>query len=370
MGDVMGRRIWILIKKELQQVWRSRQSRRLLIVPVILQLLVFPFAMTMEVKNSTLGIMNEDRGAASVELIQRFAAASAFPEIKTFYDAATMQQAIDDQKVGLVIRFPQDFSRKIAAGEPVQIQALIDGRRSNSAQIAFSYVQQIIQGYAQEIGPQTPLAVLDVRYAYNPNLLYYWFVLPGLVAIIATVGCLIVTGLSLAREKEEGTLDQLLVTPLTTGYIMLGKAIPGIMVGIMQGLIVATCAVIFYKLPMSSHWLLLFLAMFCYSFSVVGVGIFISALCSTQQQAFLGAFCYLVPSIILSGFLAPTENMPQVLYTISRANPLAYFIDASQGIFLKYHTLAQAWPNLWPMLLIAIVTLSAAYILLYRRTAT
>lgn len=366
----MWGRIWNLIRKELQQVWRSRQSRQLLIVPVILQLVVFPFAMTMEVKNSTLGVLNEDRGAASVELIQRFSAASAFPEIRSFYDADTMQQAIDNQDVGLVIRFPQDFSKKIALGEPVQIQALLDGRRSNSAQIAFSYVQQIIQAYAQEIGLQKSMAEMDVRYAYNPNLLYHWFVLPGLVALIATVGCLIVTGLSLAREKEEGTLDQLLVTPLTTGYIMVGKAVPGIMVGILQGFIVASCAVIFYKVPMSSHWILLFLAMFCYSFSVVGVGIFISALCSTQQQAFLGAFCYMVPSVILSGFLAPTENMPPVLYAISRVNPLTYFIDASQGIFLKYYTLEQAWPSLWPMLLIAVVTLTAAYMLFYRRTAT
>ncbi|MGL4667051.1 MAG: ABC transporter permease, partial [Saezia sp.] len=232
------------------------------------------------------------------------------------------------------------------------------------------YAQQIVQTYAQEVSAQQPLAGLSVRYAYNPNLIYHWFVLPALVAIIATVGCLIVTALSLAREKEEGTLDQLLVTPLTTGYVLIGKAIPGVMVGMVQGMIIAICAVVFYKVPMSSHWALLLLAMFCYSLSVVGVGLFVSALCSTQQQAFLGVFCYMVPSVILSGFIGPVENMPPVLYTLSRANPLTHFIDASQGIFLKYHTLAQAWPHLWPMLLIAMVTLTASYLLFYRRTAS
>ena len=339
-------------------------------MPVLLQLLIFPFAMTMEVKNSTLGIINEDGGAASIELMQRLAAASAFPKILMIYDEAGLQQAVDSQQVGLVIRFPQDFSSKIMTGQPAQIQALIDGRRSNSAQIAFSYAQNVIQAYALEVGHQKPLALLDVRYAYNPNLEYHWFVLPGLVAIIATVGCLIVTALSLSREREEGTFDQLLVTPLTTGYIMLGKAIPGVMVGICQGAIIAVCAVIFFKVPMSSSWLLLLLAMFCYSLSLVGVGLFISALCSTQQQAFLGVFCYMVPSVILSGFLAPIENMPTLLLRVSQCNPLTYFIEASQGIFLKYHSFVQTWPQLWPMILISVITIACAYILFYRRTAT
>lgn len=366
----MWARIWILVIKELQQLWRSPQSRQLLIMPVLMQLLVFPFAMTLEVKNSTLGIYNEDRGAASVELIQRLSAASAFPKVLMIYDEATLQQAIDTQQVALVIRFPQDFSRKIATGQPAQIQALIDGRRSNSAQIAFSYAQDIVQSYAQEVSPQKPLATLAVRYAYNPNLEYQWFVLSSLVAILSTVGALIVTALSLAREREEGTFDQLLVTPLTTGYIMIGKIIPGILVGMGQGLVGALCAVVFYQVPMTGNWLLLVLAMFCYALALVGVGLFISSFCATQQQAFLGVFCFMVPSITLSGFFAPTDNMPPILYAISQCNPLTYFIQASQGIFLKYFTFAQVWPLLWPMVLISGVTLSAAYALFYRKTAT
>lgn len=357
----MWNRIWILVCKEFEQLWRSPQTRKLLIIPVLLQLLVFPFAVTLEVKNSTLGLMNEDLGASSVELVQRLAAASAFPKALMLYDEASLRQAIDEQKVSLVIRIPAGFSAKIAMGQPVQVQALLDGRRSNSAQIAFGYANEIVQDFAQEVGVQKPLAAVSIRYAYNPNLQYNWFVLPSLVAIIATIGCLFVTGLSLSREREEGTFEQLLVTPLTTGYIMLGKAIPGICVGMTQGFIIAICAVFFYKVPMTGSWLVLMLATFLYALSLVGVGLFISALCSTQQQAFLGVFCYMVPSVILSGFLAPTENMPPVLYALSRCNPLTYFINASQGIFLKYHTLWQALSQLWPMLLIAFGTLSIAY---------
>lgn len=369
----MWSRIWILVIKELQQVWRTPESRRLLIAPLLLQLLIFPFAVTMEVKNSTLGIMREDHGAASIELIQRLGAASAFPQVLMIYSDQQLEQAINEQEVALVLRFPPEFSEYVSQGKPVAIQAIIDGRRSNSAQIAFGYAQDIIQTYMLEntaaSGQTGPLAQLDIRHAYNPNLDYQWFVLPSLVAIIATIGCLIVTSLSLAREKEEGTFDQLLVTPLTTGYIMLGKAIPGIMVGLLQGAIIAACAVLFFKVPMSGQWWLLFLAMFCYALSVVGIGLFISALCSTQQQAFLGVFCYMVPSVILSGFLAPTENMPPFLFKLSQVNPLTYFIEASKGIFIKYHHFSQVWPQLWPMLLIALITITAAYTLFYRRTA-
>lgn len=362
-------RIWVLIIKELQQLWHSPQTRQLLILPVLMQVLIFPFAMTLEVKNSTLGIYDEDQSLHSIELTQRFAAASAFPKLMILRDQASVQKAIDHQQVALVIHFPPDFAQKIENGQTAQIQALMDGRRSNSAQISFGYVQEIIMTYMEEMGLQKPLAQMVARHAYNPNLHYHWFILPALVAIIVTFGCLVVTAISLAREREEGTFDQLLVTPLTTGYIMLGKAIPGILVGIAQGTVIALCAVLFYKVPMNSHVLLLVLATFCYALSLVGVGLFITSFCSTQQQAFLGVFCYIVPSVILSGFLAPVENMPEVLYIISRINPMSYMIEASQGLFLKYYTFTQLWPRLWPMLVIASVTLTLAYTLFYRKTA-
>lgn len=363
-------RIWVLILKELQQLWHSPQTRKLLIIPLLLQVLIFPFAATLEVKNSTLGIYDEDQSAPSIELTQRFSASSAFSDLMFFHDQASVQKAIDHQQVALVIHFPPDFAKQIQNGQSAQIQALMDGRSSNSAQIAYSYVQEIIMTYMQEIGLQKPLAQVVSRNAYNPNLHYYWFILPSLVAIIATFTCLIVSALSLAREREEGTFDQLLVTPLTIGYIMLGKAIPGILVGISQGAIIALIAVLFYKVPMSSSVLLLGLAMLCYTLAVVGVGLFITAFCSNQQQAFLGVFCYMVPSIILSGFLAPVENMPRFLYLVSRINPLSYMMEASQSLFMKYFSFTQLWPRLWPMLLIASATLTMAYTLFYKKTAT
>jgi len=356
-----------LIRKELQAL-SSPQSRRILIMPVILQLVLFPFAATLEVKNSTLAIYNQDGGAASVELTQRLAAAKAFPHIINLYSEAEMQRVIDNQQALLAIHIPIDFSRKLARNEVPDLQAIIDGRRSNSAQIAFGYAQQVVSQYAQE-GSKRPLpAQLVVQNLYNPNLEYKWFVLPSLVAIITTIGCLMVTALSLAREREEGTFDQLLVSPLTAAYIMAGKAIPGILVAMLQGTIIAAAAVFVYRVPFGGSVWLLYLSMLCYGLSLAGFGLFISALCSNQQQAFLGVFSFMVPAVILSGYMAPVENMPLLLRGISAVDPLSHFIIVVKGIFLKGYDLSQAWPHLWPLIVISFITLSLAYLIFRNRS--
>jgi ABC-2 type transport system permease protein len=356
-----------LIRKELLAL-ASPQSRRILIMPVILQLVLFPFAATLEVKNSTLAIYNQDGGAASVELTQRLAAAKAFPHIINLYSEAEMQRVIDNQQALLAIHIPSDFSRKLARNEVPDLQAIIDGRRSNSAQIAFGYAQQVVSQYAQE-GSKHPLpAQLVVQNLYNPNLEYQWFVLPSLVAIITTIGCLMVTALSLAREREEGTFDQLLVSPLTPAYIMAGKAIPGILVAMLQGTIIAAAAVFAYRVPFGGSVWLLYLSMICYGLSLAGFGLFISALCSNQQQAFLGVFSFMVPAVILSGYMAPVENMPLLLRGISAVDPLSHFIIVVKGIFLKGYDLPQAWPHLWPLLVISFTTLSLAYLIFRNRS--
>lgn len=364
----MWNAIFTLIRKELQAIMGSPQSRGLLIGPVILQLLLFPFAATLEVKNSTLAIYNEDAGNASIELIQRLGAARAFPRLIMVHSEARMREVIDAQQALLAVRIAPDFSRRVARGEVGQMQAIIDGRRSNSAQIAFGYAQQVVQRFAQEQHPQVLPAQLVVQHLYNPNLEYRWFVLPSLIAIITTIGCLMVTALSLAREREEGTFEQLLVSPLTPAHIMVGKAVPGILVAMMQGSIIAAAAVWVFQLPFTGSVWLLYLSMFCYGLSLCGFGLFISALCANQQQAFLGVFGFMAPAIILSGYVAPVENMPLVLRAVSAADPVTHFIVIVKGIYLKGYGVAEVWPNLWPLLAIAAVTLGLAYLLFLHRS--
>lgn len=367
----MWHRLVTLILKELQSLWRDPQGRRLLVMPVLLQLLVFPFAVTMEVKDSTIAIYNQDSGGASIELMQRLARARAFPHVIMVHGEAPLRAVIDEQRALLAVRFPEDFSRRLARGEAPQLQVLIDGRRSNSAQIAFGYVQNIVTGYVTERlaarGGQPP-SVLTVHNLYNPNLEYRWFVLPSLVAIITTIGALIVTALSLAREREEGTFEQLLVSPLTPGMIMVGKAVPGLIVSSIQGSIIAAAAVLIYGVPFTGSLVWFYLAIFSYGLSLVGFGLMISSVCSTQQQAFLGVFSFTVPAVVLSGFMAPVENMPPVLKAISFVDPLRHFIVIVKGLFLKGYDGAQVLPSLWPLLGIAFCTLSFAYVM-FRRHA-
>lgn len=362
-------RLFRLVVKELQVLLGNKQGLIILIMPVLLQLLLFPFAATLEVKNSSLAIFNEDGGSISHEITQRLASTAAFTHIIVLHSDKELQKVIDTQQALLAVRFPADFSRRLARNESASMQAIIDGRRSNSAQIAFSYIQQVLENYTAEQKSVPPQTTLIVRNIYNPNLEFKWHILPSLVAIITTIGCLIVTALSVAREREEGTFDQLLVTPLTPGYIMAGKAIPGIAVAMAQGSIICIAAVWCYGVPLMGSIVMLYVGMFCYGLALAGFGLFISSLCSTQQQAFLGVFTFMVPAVLLSGFVSPIENMPMVFQWLANINPLSHFIVILKGIFLKGFAFKEVLPNLWPMLASAGVTLGLAYAMFKRHIA-
>jgi ABC-2 type transport system permease protein len=359
-------RLWWLIRKELQTLLGSAQGRFLLIMPVLLQTAVFPFAATLEVTGNTLAVYNQDNGASGRELLERLTHIPAFTRIVPVAGEAGMQEAITSQQALLGLMIPSDFSRRLARGEAAPLQLIIDGRRSNGGQVAAGYISQVIARWQSE-GRTTP--ELAVRHLYNPNLHFHWHVLPALVAIITTTGCLIVTALSVAREREEGTLDQLLVSPLTAGWIMAGKAVPGILVAVGQGMVVALAACWVYGLPFGGSLSLLLVGMVCYGMALAGIGLFISSLCSTQQQAFLGVFSFTVPAVILSGFVSPIENMPLAFQWLAQVDPLTHCIALLKGVFLKQLGWSAAWPLLWPMLAIACGSLTLALGLFRRRTA-
>ncbi len=359
----MFARIITLIIKELQTLLRDPQSRVILIMPVLLQLGLFPFAATLEVANNTLAVFNEDNGKASNELIQRFAQAQAFSELLPLYSEAEVRAAIDNQQALLVLRFPADFSSDVATGRAATMQALLDGRRSNSGQIALGYIQQIVQSYNEEKPrdkPQQSHAMLIVRNRFNPNLDYVRHIVPSLVAIITTISVLIVTALSVAREREQGTFDQLLVTPLTPGMIMLGKTIPAMLVAMVQATIILLAGIFIYRIPFVGSFGLLYLSMVFYILALAGFGLLIASFCNTQQQAFLGVFSFVMPTILLSGFVSPIENMPVWLQYLDWLNPLRHFIVIVKGVFLKDIGLVELLQSLWPLLVIATGTLAVA----------
>jgi ABC-2 type transport system permease protein len=364
-------RIAALIRKELQALLRDRQGRILLVLPVLLQLALFPFASTLEVKNNTLAVFNEDSGAESVELIQRLARAQAFTRILYLNSEAELRRAIDEQQALVVLRFPAEFSRAVAAGRPVRIQAVLDGRRSNSGQIAVGYVSRILQDYlgdTERPGARAALSELVVRHWFNPNLDYVFHIVPCLVAIITTISTLVVSSLSVAREREQGTFDQLLVSPLTPGMIMVGKTVPALLVAMFQATIILCAGVFVYRIPFQGSLLLLYGSMIFYILALAGFGLLISSICATQQQAFLGVFSFMMPAVLLSGFPSPVENMPRWLQYVDWLNPLRHFIVIVKGVFLKDLSLAALLPSLWPLLVIATLTLAAADWMFRRRT--
>jgi ABC-2 type transport system permease protein len=363
-------RIATLIVKELEALLQDRQSRMLLIAPVILQLAIFPFAATLEVKNNTLAVFNEDAGAESIELIQRLSRAQAFSRMLFVHSEEELHQTIDNQQALVVLRFSPEFSRSIASGKPALLQAILDGRRSNGGQIALGYVRQILQGYLDDRNHsqgRSAKSEILVRHWFNPNLDYVRHIIPSLVAIITTISTLIVTSLSVAREREQGTLDQLLVSPLTPGMIMLGKTVPALIVAASQATIILSAGVLVYRIPFQGSLALLYGSMFFYILALAGFGLLISSICSSQQQAFLGVFSFMMPAVLLSGFPSPVENMPQWLQYIDWLNPLRHFIIIVKGVFLKDIGIQELLHPLWPLVVIAVITLASADWMFRRR---
>jgi ABC-2 type transport system permease protein len=239
---------------------------------------------------------------------------------------------------------------------------IVDGRRSNSGQIALSYVAHVLEDLPVRRG-----ASLVVRNWYNPDFEYFRFIVPSLVAIITTLSALIVTALSVAREREQGTLEQLLVSPLTPVHIFLGKAAPALIVAVIQASIILAGGVLGYGIPFRGSLPLLYGCMVAYVFALVGFGLFISSFCQTQQQAFLGMFLFLMPAILLSGYVSPIENMPSRLQTITWANPIRHFIAITKGIYLKAAVLDDFGANVVALLVTGVVTSGVALAVFHKR---
>jgi ABC-2 type transport system permease protein len=370
----MWTRLKALIVKELLAILRDPKGRAILIGPPILQLFIFSYAATLEVRNVDIAVLNQDWGRWGYELVQRIDGAPTFRSITRVESPAAVRDAIDRQWVTAAVLIGPTFSRDIEAGAPTSIQIILDGRRSNASQIVSGYLNQIIGGLEADIGgarpvsSQAPAAVTVVpRNWFNPNLIFQWFMVPSLVANIALLIGLVVTALSIARERELGTFDQLMVSPLRTHEILIGKLVPPMLIGLFHITIYILAAIFVFEVPLRGSLLMLYGCAVFYLAAVAGLGLFISAMSMTQQQAILGAFLFMVPAILLSGFATPIENMPSWLQPVTLINPLRYFLTVVKGIFLKGLPFAEVLANTIPLMLIAAVTLSAAAWLFRRR---
>jgi len=364
-------RLRALILKELLAVLRDPRGRMILIVPPLVQLVVFSLAATLEVTNVDLGLLNRDGGRWSAELTQRLAATPIVRSLRPLHDPDAVREAIDRQAVLAVLEIGPTFSRDIEAGRPAELQVILDGRRSNASQIVAGYLDQIVRDLAAETPAGRRAATVtprpEVRTWFNPNLTYPWFMVPSLAGVIAMLMGLTVTALSIARERELGTFDQLLVSPLRTHEILLGKVIPPLLIGLTHMTLFILAAVLVFGVPLRGSLLLLYGCGLVFLASVIGIGLLISALSATQQQAILGTFLFMVPAMLLSGFATPIDNMPDWLQPLTLVDPLRYFLVVVKGIFLKDLPAAAVLANTLPLAAIAVVSLGAAAWLFRRR---
>lgn len=365
---MMWRRLRALIVKELLAVLRDPRGRFILFGPPLLQMFLFSYAATLDVSNIDIGILNRDAGRWSIEFQQRLQGAPAFRDIRRFANQQEARDAIDNRRVVATLQFGPDFSRDVAAGRPADVQIVLDGRRSNASQIVLGYVSAIASGIASPVQLKTALAGTDeapvppieVRHWFNANLDYIWFTVPSLLGTLGLLIALVVTGQSVARERELGTFDQLMVSPLRVSEILVGKMLPPLIIGVVQATAFLLVAIFFFEVPFRGSLLLLYVAIVFFLASVVGVGLFISSLAQTQQQAFLGTFLFASPAILLSGFATPVENMPQWLQIVTLVNPLRHFLVIVRGLFLKGMPASDVAANIVPLILIALCTLSIA----------
>ncbi|HKK16883.1 MAG TPA: ABC transporter permease [Gammaproteobacteria bacterium] len=357
-------RIIALTIKELLAILRDKKSRFVLIGPPIVQLIVFGYAATFDLNDIPVAVYNEDHSVASRELVASVVGSPHFRKVASIDHDGQIAPLIDNKDALMVLHIGPRFNDYLKQAKSAQVQVIIDGRNSNNALLTLGYLRTIFTDFnitwSHKHGLPGPPATLNIRPWYNESLLSRWFIVPGIVGLLTLVVTTIVTSLSVAREREAGTFDQLLVTPLRPVDILVGKAVPGILIGLLEGSFILLMVVYWFGVPLRGNVGALYLGLFLFLFSAVGIGLMISSLAVTQQQGILGAFLFLVPSVILSGFATPIANMPDAVQYLTYINPLRYFLIILRGVFLEGDSYNLLFDQYWPMAIIALVALSLA----------
>jgi len=361
-----------LIRKEFLALLKDPRSRFVIIGPPIVQLLVFGYAATFDVTDAALAVYNESAGAASRDLVARFVGSPNFRHVATITREDQIAPLVDSREALIVLHLGPTFSRDLRRRGHASAQIILDGRNSNTALITLGYARSIVDRFnarwASVHGAPSAPARLQVRSWFNPNQQSRWFIVPGIVGLLTLVVTMLVTALSVAREREQGTFDQLLVTPFRPWEILVGKATPGFIIGVAEAMLIIVVAVFWFRVPLVGNFAALCVGVVLFVLAAIGVGLMISSLATTQQQALLGAFLFLVPAIILSGFSTPIANMPKAVQVITYVDPLRYFLIVLRAIFLEGTPSYLLIDQYWPLALIAATSLGSATLLFRKRT--
>ncbi|MDS9469448.1 ABC transporter permease [Paracoccus sp. MBLB3053] len=348
-----------LIRKELLAILKDRSSRALLLMPALLQSLLFGYGATYDLTNVPYAILDQSRGTAAANLIAGLDGTGVFRRVATLNSTDEIAVLVDEGDALVVITIPPGFDARLSAGRKAPIQVILDGRNSATAAQAASFVASVVASFNRSMG-HAPLVSIERRAWFNPNLESRWNLMPPLIAGLSMLQTLLLAALSVAREREQGTFDQLLVTPLTPLQILIGKALPTMMIGILQSTIIFLVILFWFGIPMKGSVGVLYLALGMFTLASVGIGLSISAVALNMQQAMLYTFMLVMPLMLLSGLLTPIANMPEILQIATHANPLRFGVDLVRRVYLEGAGLSDVAPDFLPLAAIALVTLPLA----------
>ena len=362
MGELrmMLRRILSVIRKELLATLKDPKSRTIVVIPVILQTMLFGYVATYDLDEVPYAVLDQSRSKYSMELLAKLDGSGIFRRVKTLDNNSQIAGCIDTGDAMLVLTIPQDFAKKLTAGEVSPVQVITDGRSTMTSGLSSGYVASIVGAYNNQLSQRKPLIQIDTVAWYNPNLISRWGFLASLLPMMSLSQVIMLSGLSVAREREQGTFDQLLVTPLTPKEILIGKLVPPLLIGLTQVTLILMVSVFWFKMQVVGSFFTLYLTLLIFLVSCVGIGLSISAISDSMQQVIVYCFVVLMPVMLLSGMATPVRNMPEALQYFTDINPLRFAIDSVRRIYLEGAGLATIAPNFIPMILVTMVTLPTA----------
>jgi ABC-2 type transport system permease protein len=383
----MWDRILGIIRKEFRQTLREPRTRGMLFMPPIIQLLIFGYAVNMDVEHARIAWMDQDQTPESRELKSRFEGSDRFSIVSTPRSDREMEELFDNSRVDAAIRVNPGFGSDLSRGRQANVQILVDGTNSNTASIVAGYLGRTAAGFGGEalqaqqkeklVGRTTaagtplyaaiPTVHADTRVWFNPDLRSRNYFVPGVIVNIITLVTLSLTAMAIVREKEIGTMEQLLVTPLRPVELIIGKTLPFALIGLFDTLLVVGAALLLFRVPFRGSILFLLACAILFCLTTLGSGLFISTVSRTQQQAMMSTFLFFMPFFMLSGFSFPVRNMPQIVQYITYLNPVRYFIDIVRGVFLKGVGIEVLWPQMLALTVIGLVILSLS-VLRFRST--
>lgn len=361
------RHILFLCQKELLVSFKDRRMQVMMVMPVLIQGFLFGYAANFNLEEAPYAVVDESRSAASRELLAGLDGGDLFIRVKTLDNSAQIADEIDSGRVILAIVIPRDFQDKLSRGEQAPVQIITDGRNNSIAGAVTSYVSSVITDFNEKNGVRSPVTVVS-RTWYNPNQITRWNFLPSLIAMIAFVQVVLLAGLSIAKEREDGTFDQLLVTPLTPGEILIGKAMPSILVGLFQTFMLYLIARYWFSVPFSGSFFVLFFLIFLFILASTGIGLSVSTIARNMQQVLVYVLVLVLPMALLSGIATPIRNMPDFLQILTYADPMRFAVDAVKRIYLEGCSLYDVRMDILPLFIITCITLPIAGMLFRKRT--